>query len=122
MRNSAGSKIRKLEEERRLAHVAVTRAQKRLVITYVRGFTDRVSEITGKPLDAAFQSRLSLPAPLLPEGTPGAAMWLRVSPWTVDEPAWTHECRAVTSQDGPRTGCCQEEDEEPVESVAGGRH
>ena len=61
------------EEERRLAHVAVTRAQQRLILTYVRNFST-------KKKDPAVLSSMSLPMPLLPEGTAGAAVWERVMP------------------------------------------
>ena len=69
------------EEERRLAHVAFTRAQKRLVLTYVRHWSSRSN-------DRCQISSLPLPDPLLPEGQPGAAMWLRTRPKSRMELDW----------------------------------
>jgi len=62
-----------LEEERRLAHVAVTRAQRRLILTYVRWMSER------EPEPAAISS-LPLPEPQEAEGTPHAAIWMRERP------------------------------------------
>lgn len=92
---SPAEALEHLEEERRLAHVAATRAQRRLVVTYVRGFSSRLSGFDWKPQDPAFRSSLPLPEPLLPEGSPNAAMWLRVSPKAEDEPDWVHDCELV---------------------------
>ncbi|CAE8696318.1 unnamed protein product, partial [Polarella glacialis] len=72
------------EEERRLAHVATTRAQKRLVLTYVRSFSSW-------KLEKAALSSLPLPEPLLPEGSRNAALWKRVRPKTAEELAWSAE-------------------------------
>ncbi|CAK0911958.1 unnamed protein product, partial [Prorocentrum cordatum] len=92
---SPSEALEHLEEERRLAHVAATRAQRRLVVTYVRGFSSRLSPFDWKPQDPAFRSSLPLPEPLLPEGAPNAAMWLRISPKAEDEPDWEHDCALV---------------------------
>jgi len=67
-----------LEEERRLAHVAATRAQQRLVLTYVRTFSSRC-------LLPAARSSLPLPAPIEAEGTAGASVWTRILPPSQDE-------------------------------------
>mmetsp|Transcript_46957 Transcript_46957/g.149799 ORF Transcript_46957/g.149799 Transcript_46957/m.149799 type:complete len:1540 (+) Transcript_46957:62-4681(+) len=70
------------EEERRLAHVAVTRAQKRLVITHLRSWSSKYGgELAGL-------SSLPLPLPLLPEGEPNAAMWVRAMPKSALELEW----------------------------------
>ena len=73
---TTAEQIERLEEERRLAHVAVTRAQKRLVLTYVRNYSGS-DNFEGT---VATRSTLPLPQPILREGSPNAAMWLRVMP------------------------------------------
>jgi hypothetical protein len=69
------------EEERRLAHVAVTRAQRRLILTHVRSFSSRRK-------DNAIVSSLPLPEPVLPEWSQNAAIWTREMPRSEIEIQW----------------------------------
>mmetsp|Transcript_92005 Transcript_92005/g.263573 ORF Transcript_92005/g.263573 Transcript_92005/m.263573 type:complete len:204 (-) Transcript_92005:346-957(-) len=57
-------------------------AQKRLVITHLRSWS---SKYGGEP---AGLSSLPLPLPLLPEGEPDAAMWVRAMPKSALELEW----------------------------------
>ena len=70
-----------VEEERRLAHVAATRAQRRLVISYVRSFSAREKT-------KADVSSIQLPHPILQERSSGAAIWKRVRQKTPEEAHW----------------------------------
>ena len=79
------------EEERRLAHVAITRAQQRLVFTSLRSFSSKLS-------DPARVSCIPLPQPVLEEHAIGAAVWKRDRPITVEELTWGSRGNADVSE------------------------
>ena len=70
-----------MEEERRVAHVAATRAQQQLILSYVRSF----SVIEKKE---AKISSIQLPQPISSECSPSAAVWKRVRAKTTEELRW----------------------------------
>ena len=70
-----------MEEERRVAHVAATRAQQQLILSYVRSF----SVIEKKE---AKISSIQLPQPISSECSRSAAVWKRVRAKTTEELRW----------------------------------